>query len=62
MVAKISLERDKISITGMEISPCKHLQAGWSRCWDKSSKMQRRAIINNCQNNVKTTKLSMQAG
>jgi hypothetical protein len=29
-VAKISLERAEISLTGMKISPYKHSQAGWS--------------------------------
>jgi hypothetical protein len=31
-VAEISLERDEISLTGMEISPYKHSQAGWPVC------------------------------
>jgi hypothetical protein len=50
-VAEISLERGEISLTGMEISP-----------WDESSKIPPQAIFNNCQINVKTTKLSRQAG
>ena len=61
-VADISLERGKISLTGMGISPYKHSQAGWSGCRDESSKIPPQAIFNNCQINVKTTKLSRQAG
>jgi hypothetical protein len=61
-VAEISLERGEISLTGMGISPYKHSQAGWPGCWDESSKIPLQAIFNNCQINVKTTKLSRQAG
>jgi hypothetical protein len=61
-VAEISLERGEISLTGMEISPYKHSQAGWPGCRDESSKIPPQAIFNNCQINVKTTKLSRQAG
>ena len=54
-VAEISFERGYsglISLTGMEISPCKHLQAGYPGCWDESSKIPPQAIFNNCQNNT----------
>ena len=61
-VAEISLERGEISLTGMEISPYKHSQAGYPGCQDESSKIPPQAIFNNCQTNVKTTKLSQQAG
>ena len=61
-VAEISLERGEISLTRMEISPYKHSQAGWPGCRDESSEIRPQAIFNNCQNNVKTTKLSRQAG
>ena len=56
-VAEISLERGEISLTGMEISPYKHSQAG---CRDESSKIPPQAIFNNCQNNINVTKLSRQ--
>jgi hypothetical protein len=57
-VAEISLERGEISLTGMEIFPYKHSQAGYPGCQDESSKITPQAIFNNCQTNVKTTKLS----
>jgi hypothetical protein len=62
LVAEISLERGEISLTGMGILPYKHLQAGWPGCRDESSKIPPQVIFNNCQINVKTTKLSRQAG
>ena len=61
-VAEISLERGEISLTGMGISLYKHAQAGWPGCRDESSKIPPQVIFNNCQINVKTTKLSRQAG
>ena len=51
LVAKILLERDKISLAGMEISPYKYSQAGQLGCGDESSKILSQAIFNNCQNN-----------
>ena len=51
-VAEISFERGSISFTGMEISPYKHLQAGYPGCRDESSEIPPQAIFNNCQNNT----------
>jgi hypothetical protein len=45
-VAEILLERGEISLTGMEISPYKHWQAGWPVCRDESSKIPPQAIFN----------------
>ena len=55
LVAEILFERGKISLTGMEISPYKHLQAGLyvgMGCRDESSKIPLQAIFNNYQNNT----------
>jgi hypothetical protein len=47
-----------VAETRMEISPYKQSQAGYRGCQDESSTILPQAIFNNCQNNVKTTKLS----
>ena len=60
-VAEISLERGEISLTGMEISPYYiyiTLTSGLALLPGESSKIPPQAIFNN----VKTTKLSRQAG
>jgi hypothetical protein len=46
LVAEILLERGEISLTGMEISPYKHSQAGYPGCRDESSKIPPQAIFN----------------
>jgi hypothetical protein len=47
-----------VAETRMEISPYKQSQAGYPGFRDESSKIMPQAIFNNCQNNLKTTKLS----
>ena len=59
-LGETSLERGEISLTGMKISPYKRSQVGQPGCRDESSKIPPQAIFNNCQNNVKRTKLSRQ--
>ena len=60
MGKKLALLPRSILLTGMKISPYKYSEMGWPGCWHASSKMPLQAILNNCQNNVKTTKLFQQ--
>jgi hypothetical protein len=59
-VAEISLERGEISLTGMEISPYKHSQAG-PVAGMKVQRYRRKLFLTTVKT-IQCTKLSRQAG